>query len=166
MQQGLRQHMGLGKRSRHSVIATAWLCFLIAATPCLTAWATACCPSTPQVTGDSEPHSHGAQGHHGDTAHTVHDMALGERNQEPGDAQLAHDCGASAGSCCDEALPTLEERSPKPLPTAGDAGLSASLEVPPRIGTQTPGHRKQATGPPERLRLHPRPHLEHCSFLI
>ena len=157
--------MGLGRRSRRSVIAVTWLCFLVAAMPCMTAWA-ACCPSNPSEIVDSDSNPHAGHSHHENPAPSGHEMHGGDSGLQSASPDDSHDCGAIASTCCDEAVPTLEDRSPKPLPTAGDAGLSASLETAPGIDARTQEQHEQATGPPERLRLHPRPHLEHCSFLI
>lgn len=85
---------------------------------------------------------------------------------EPAGGAPGHDCDANAGACCDEALPTLEDRSPKPLPTALEAGLVASTDSVTESDTPWRSSPQQATGPPRHLRLHPRPHLEHCRFLI
>jgi hypothetical protein len=148
------------------VSTVVWLCFLVAAMPCMTAWA-ACCPPGPD-TGHEAPHGqHAAHAHHeagavASHSHT-HDPA---QAPEPASGQPGHDCGASAGACCDEALPTLEDRSPKPLPSALEAGLTASTDRILEADTRFRASPERATGPPGHLRLHPRPHLEHCSFLI
>lgn len=163
MLQRLRHHLGLGRRSRRSLSAIAWLCFLVAAMPCMTAWA-ACCPPTPEpgegVHAQHAAHTHGdsgaIQGH-------SHDLA-----KNPGDesGQPDHDCAASAGNCCDEVLPTLEDRSPKPLPSPVEAGLVASTDPVTEGKAHFRPSPEHATGPPGHLRPHPRTHLEHCSFLI
>jgi hypothetical protein len=147
------------------VSAISWLCFLVAAMPCMTAWA-ACCPANPEP-GNGVHDQHAAHAHH-DSGPTA---GLAQANDpphhpEPEGGQPGHDCGADAGACCDEALPTLEDRSPKPLPSALEAGLVASMDRILETETRFRATPEQATGPPGHLRPHPRPHLEHCSFLI
>jgi hypothetical protein len=147
------------------VIAVAWLCFLIAAMPCMTAFA-ACCPANPEFENGVHD-QHAAHAHHDSGASASnapsHDPA---HNPEPASGQPGHDCGADAGGCCDEALPTLEDRSPKPLPSALEAGLIATTDFGGESEFRDRSRQEHATGPPARLRPHPRAHLEHCSFLI
>ncbi|MEE4175667.1 MAG: hypothetical protein V2I57_15585 [Xanthomonadales bacterium] len=151
------------------MIAITWLCFLIAAMPCMTAWA-ACCPmgtstgSGPDsISGDLT--EAGAHGHHGASPHAGH-HGDPSRHDRSASAPADHDCGDSGGTCCDEALPTLEDRSPRPLPSAGEAGLIAAMDFDAVSGMRNQPGEEHATGPPSHLRPHPRTHLEHCSFLI
>lgn len=167
----IRKHLGLGRRSRRSVIALTWLCFLMAAMPCITAWA-ACCPMTAADNGSQAAHQQGdhagadAHAHHAGSDHGSHpvDPLLGDTSA---DLPEIHACGDSGGNCCDEALPTLEDRSPKPLPSAADAGLAVVAVFDDEAdNAQACARETQATGPPAHQRSHPRTHLEHCSFLI
>ena len=168
-----RQQLGLGKRSRRSVIAVTWLCLLVATMPCAAAVA-ACCPTPTGTDHHESPSSRSEQDAHGGS-HAHHDGSSAHGPQGETSTPLSHahdkglaghDCSAADGECCDQAPPPLEDRSPKPVPKAGDVGLAAAQADETLNGARLQRQRQPATGPPGRYRSHPRTHLEFCSFLI
>jgi hypothetical protein len=179
MRQGLSQRAGLRRRPRSFLIGVAWLCFMVAATPCIAAAGSACCPAGSGTPAASAPDHHHGHATLRDGMEGVHDhgaMPAGEpRDQRddhrgPHPSQPAgapeHDCFAVTAECCDDDPPTLEDRSPKPLSKPTDGGQGDALFPEAAVGELARHQRPPATGPPDPARPGPSRHLELCRFLI
>ncbi len=160
----LRQHLAAKKRPRPAFIAMLCLCFMIAAMPCGAAFDNACCPPMPApAAADAHAMHHGAASSqhqtHGD--HGTHHASMAYN--EASAATLP--CWASmADNCCEQSLPTLDERSPK-TPERPDLGpLWTSLTF--LLTTAEARHSDyRATGPPPLNWGLPRRHVLLETFL-
>lgn len=169
MIRGLRHGLGLGRRSRRSLVFVGWLCFMVAAVPCVASTAAACCP-VDGAKDHAEAHDflshspapepvagiHAVPGGH--ETHGDHDTAPPAKGTTDGcHTQLADEC-------CENPTPTLEDRTPKPLAKVLD--LVASSTEPARLTVAT-GQRTRihpTTGPPG-TDIGPRRHCVLCTWL-
>ncbi|NRB70390.1 MAG: hypothetical protein HRU51_00600 [Xanthomonadales bacterium] len=160
----LRQQLAVKGRPRPAFIALLCLCFMIAAMPCGAAFDSACCPPMPAAaTADAHAMHHGAASSqhqtHGD--HGTHHASMAHSETSAGTLP----CWASMGdACCEQSLPTLDDRSPK-TPERSDSGplwtpLSFLLTT---AEARHSGYR--ATGPPPVHRGLPRRHVLLETFL-
>ena len=126
-------------------MAVAWLCFMIAALPCAATTADSCCPDT----GTEDAHAGHGMNPGGMMDHAGHAMA------SPVDETCLDQLG---DPCCDEPVPTLEDRTPKtPLKAVDLASplittTSGSLLLADRVRFSP------ATGPPDPIPLDQRRH--------
>lgn len=142
----LRKHLGVGRRSRRSVIVVAWLCFLIAAMPCFSVAAGSCCPDGADT---KEAAQHNAVTEHAPCASRGHDGAAKTSDTEPAPAEHEGGClTQGADPCCDLALPTLEDRSPKTPAKLADLGAELPFHVADLATAPLRRGVPPATGPP------------------